>query len=435
MKHPFVFFLFALALCSNSTWAQTATDLNEGTQLTYDSVDDNWTFSWWGRSGITYFIQKSDDLMSWQYAPVIEPGQDGVVEWNFDPSADKLFMRLKYTDITTADPLGDDFDSDGISNQNELTLGTSPLDKDTDGDLVNDGDELALETNPLNIDSDGDTVGDFVEVFIGSDPTIPYDLAIYYVSTTGLDSNSGTEAQPFATIERALQGISGPTAVHIASGTYTGFTNVVTGSIALLGEESENPVVLTQAANGTPFAQTVMFSDANGDSALQPEREPVWIDAGATAGFFDAGDTVLLDPRNSLTFDILGTAISNVLFADTNANGVHDPGESIYSDGGIQAGIYDQDDSLLNEGQSVLSLSSVQTVYISDLDFTGPSKGIEISTATDVFMKNSLFRLGAPVAVAIEDSSLEFLNINLLENAAIRWNSTSALDIKKMGNE
>lgn len=165
MKRSFASFLLAYMLCSNFTWAQTATDINEGAQLTHDSVNDIWTFSWWGRSGITYFIQQSDDLMSWQYIPIIEPGQDRVVEWNFATSADKLFMRLQYTDVPTADPWGDDFDEDGIPNINELTappaLSLDPFDPDSNGNGVLDGfedtdgdgliniDELSLNNNPL----------------------------------------------------------------------------------------------------------------------------------------------------------------------------------------------------------------------------------------------------------------------------------------------
>ena len=178
MKQFFACLLIAFALINFncSLWSQTATDLNEGIRLTHDSGNDTWTFSWWGRSGITYFIQKSDDLMSWQYAPVIKPGQDGVVEWNFDPNADKLFMRLNHTDKATVNPFDDDFDGDGISNINEVTapseLNLDPFDpdsndngtadgfEDTDGDLMLNGEELANGLNPLVNDAMSDLDGD-----------------------------------------------------------------------------------------------------------------------------------------------------------------------------------------------------------------------------------------------------------------------------------
>jgi serine/threonine protein kinase len=64
----------------------------------------------------------------------------------------------------TAIALGDD-DGDGLSNAQELTLGTNPANPDTDGDGLNDGDEVNIYgTNPKNLDSDGDTLTDGQEV-------------------------------------------------------------------------------------------------------------------------------------------------------------------------------------------------------------------------------------------------------------------------------
>src|SRR5438270_13262023 len=43
-----------------------------------------------------------------------------------------------------------------------------------------------------------------------------------YVSTTGSDSNSGTQTSPFATILAASQAAQPGTTVHVAAGTYYG---------------------------------------------------------------------------------------------------------------------------------------------------------------------------------------------------------------------
>ncbi len=60
----------------------------------------------------------------------------------------------------TAIALGDD-DGDGLSNAQEVTLGTSPSNPDTDGDGLNDGKEVNIfGTNPKNLDTDGDTLTD-----------------------------------------------------------------------------------------------------------------------------------------------------------------------------------------------------------------------------------------------------------------------------------
>ena len=53
-----------------------------------------------------------------------------------------------------------DSDGDGISDADEVALGTDPDDPDTDHDGINDGDELALGLDPLDPDSDHDGIGD-----------------------------------------------------------------------------------------------------------------------------------------------------------------------------------------------------------------------------------------------------------------------------------
>lgn len=64
-----------------------------------------------------------------------------------------------------------DFDQDGLSNLDEITLGTLPNDKDTDKDTLSDGDEFTgasnpfggAPTNPLDPDTDHDGVTDLQE--------------------------------------------------------------------------------------------------------------------------------------------------------------------------------------------------------------------------------------------------------------------------------
>ncbi|MBK6710801.1 MAG: protein kinase [Chloroflexi bacterium] len=64
----------------------------------------------------------------------------------------------------TAVAQGDD-DGDGLSNQQELSLGTLPNNPDTDGDGLNDGAEVnQFGTQPKNKDTDGDTLPDGAEV-------------------------------------------------------------------------------------------------------------------------------------------------------------------------------------------------------------------------------------------------------------------------------
>jgi hypothetical protein len=81
-------------------------------------------------------------------------------------------------------PDGDeDADGDGLSNSLELAMGLNPLSVDSDGDGIADGDEdydgdgltniaeIAAGTSPLLADTDGDGISDSQELADGTDPT------------------------------------------------------------------------------------------------------------------------------------------------------------------------------------------------------------------------------------------------------------------------
>jgi hypothetical protein len=65
-----------------------------------------------------------------------------------------------------------DADSDGLTDDEEIVLGTDPLVADTDSDGLSDGDEVNIHgTDPLNPDSDAGGVSDGQEVNVdGTDP-------------------------------------------------------------------------------------------------------------------------------------------------------------------------------------------------------------------------------------------------------------------------
>ncbi len=159
MKLRLVAFVFLLAL-SGIANAQGSNDPNEGSQLSYDNGTASYTFSWWGHSGKTYFIQHSDDLMTWSYVPMYEIGADQVIQWGFTSTASKFFLRLEmntdgsllpdrwqmlYFGDTGVDPYGDE-DGDGLTNLQEFLNGTDPTNPDSDGDGVVDG----LDAYPLD---------------------------------------------------------------------------------------------------------------------------------------------------------------------------------------------------------------------------------------------------------------------------------------------
>lgn len=82
---------------------------------------------------------------------------------------------LKYdTDENGVNDADDDIDGDGLSNKEEISLGTSPNSADTDSDGLSDYDEInTYNTDPLKADTDGDTLNDGEEVAIELDPNNP----------------------------------------------------------------------------------------------------------------------------------------------------------------------------------------------------------------------------------------------------------------------
>jgi hypothetical protein len=66
--------------------------------------------------------------------------------------------------------LNNDRDHDGLSDVEEIMMGTRPDNADTDSDGLEDGDEVRRGTSPLLVDTDGDGYNDAFEVQVGTDP-------------------------------------------------------------------------------------------------------------------------------------------------------------------------------------------------------------------------------------------------------------------------
>jgi hypothetical protein len=111
-------------------------------------LSNTWNLDWEGVYGRGYFLQHSDDLVNWQYFPLMEMGWGSTIPYGFSSSAERFFVRLRYTD-DTSDFYWGDYDGDGVSNWDEIhTHGIDPFKADTDGDGVPDGAEIGSGTDP-----------------------------------------------------------------------------------------------------------------------------------------------------------------------------------------------------------------------------------------------------------------------------------------------
>lgn len=117
-------------------------------------IDDNWGIDF----NVGSHLSLTDDIN-----PVYDDINDG--SWI-------TRLGLHYQVVKFAK----DSDGDGLSDEEELKLGTDPFNPDTDGDGLLDGEEVnKYGTDPLNPDTDGGGVPDGVEVRNGANPLDPDD--------------------------------------------------------------------------------------------------------------------------------------------------------------------------------------------------------------------------------------------------------------------
>ena len=108
-------------------------------------TEPTWNVDWSGVADRTYFVERSVDLVHWNYLPIMDFGTGTKSCGVNTEGAPKLFVRLHYVDDTTVTTLQEardaDFDGDGIPNWYEVeVLGTDPLDKNSaGGDSDNNG--------------------------------------------------------------------------------------------------------------------------------------------------------------------------------------------------------------------------------------------------------------------------------------------------------
>lgn len=157
---------------------------------------DTVNLDWQGLAARSYFLQYSEDLQTWNYFPLVELGTDETISYGFSSTANKFFVRLQYTDVPTDDPENADFDGDGLSNIDEITMyHTNPFNPDTDGDGMIDGYEVQNgldpnddgSVNPANGamgDKDGDGTSNIQEAAANTNPNDSTDHPLQLLAAT-----------------------------------------------------------------------------------------------------------------------------------------------------------------------------------------------------------------------------------------------------------
>ncbi|GLQ70687.1 hypothetical protein [Vibrio penaeicida] len=226
-------------------------------------------------------------------------------------------------------PAAKDSDGDGLSDEQEQTLGTNPNVADTDGDGVNDFDENRDGSNPLDscspnssaddCDTDGDGLTNAQERALGTDPT---------KADTDGDNLSDFEENQNNTNPLDAFDPEGPCSPNPRSASCT-------------GEADDDGDELSNAREAT----------YNTNSAL-PDTDGDGLEDGIEVDYFN----------------------TNPLSADTDDDGASDGAEF---DNGSDPNVADSDGDGLNDGQEI-TLGTKPRVADSDMD--GLSDNAEVNT-------------------------------------------------------
>lgn len=184
-----------------AAFGQTASDLNEGFRVVKQPGGGAYTLQWWGKQGRSYFLEQSPDLVNWTYAPVVFGGAAQVSGLGLNTTAERLFWRLRHTDAQNGGNAQlADFDSDGVSNLDEVTTGQNPFgnaDANTNG-LPDDWEEFnegkfACYSGSLNVGlAQGSTTTRTLTLRNDTDQAVNWTLGMdNLLASRWLNSNTG----------------------------------------------------------------------------------------------------------------------------------------------------------------------------------------------------------------------------------------------------
>lgn len=206
----------------------------------------------------------------------------------------------------------EDADLDGLTNLDELKLGTDPVSADSDKDSLMDKDEIEThKTNPLMHDTDGDTVSDGDELVLGLDPLKPVTdgttpdgdrLFEQTVSEDNIDftlleeSNKAVPSLSVTTSGNA----NNSTAIEITASSEFGDSRAVVGEAIdiVSGEFTEATLSFTVSEPAPDIADTHLICKYNEDGSIEYLATEYDAESGSlTADITEAGTYYVLDVK------------------------------------------------------------------------------------------------------------------------------------------
>lgn len=155
--------------------SQTATSLNLGGRVNYNSATDRHEIRWWSKNAYFYFLLETTDLVDvpWTYFPYATLGNDAIKGVDIQSNSPLHFFRIEWSNDTNSPMLLHDYDGDLVGTIDELLQGTDPfLASNSDGDSIPDDWEAYYGVTDASADEEPDGMKNGTEFILKRNPSV-----------------------------------------------------------------------------------------------------------------------------------------------------------------------------------------------------------------------------------------------------------------------